>query len=529
MKRTIKNYLKLGVLLLGISFSLINCEKDFTEDITNPQNLNSKLKFETLNFEQVKSNPRVAEKLKKLFPKSKVAVNSSSAREIYNAEYDFTVNTDVVKYIENSENNSHSYTFQITRENQDVNILENLVLVAINGGDYSARLTRYYLNNEQRQELENDNHISTYYHTETEQLEGDFSQYVRIADCTTSIQTYHITPAGNEYEFVQGSVCHHTEPGDMCTIHTVITIDCDSIPGGASTGPGTSGTTTDGSDVTTGNPGSSTTNDGTTTSNNTDTTSGSDTSDGFDENGEVIINTTPVLINDPVATPEDDDCNTSKEDLMIVFPNMTDADAELLANLINDKGQDYGIDTKEELWHFLAQTGHETGGFTTLQVTENLHYSVTNLLTVWPTRFSLTDSLKLDPNDYKFDAEKLANYAYCCRMGNGNEASEDGWKYRGRGIKQLTGKTNYTGFKTFYNNNFDPDIDPVANPNLISTNDTLAILSGLWYYKKRVLNKITVDSTTTVEKVTWKINGGYTGLADRKVKFNTIKDTITCK
>ena len=153
-----------------------------------------------------------------------------------------------------------------------------------------------------------------------------------------------------------------------------------------------------------------------------------------------------------IGPPIDDDCDTSKEELKKVFSDIPDNDAELLAKLINDNGADMDLDTKEELWHFLSQTGHETGGFTTLQVTENLHYIVNNLLTVWPNRFSQTDTTKLDPDDYKLNAEKLANYAYCCRMGNGDEASQEGWKYRGRGIKQLTGKDNYTNFKTWYNN-----------------------------------------------------------------------------
>jgi putative chitinase len=230
-----------------------------------------------------------------------------------------------------------------------------------------------------------------------------------------------------------------------------------------------------------------------------------------------------------VPVDEDDDCNTSKDDLKGVFPSMSDTNAELLKNIINDKGLDFGIDTKEKLQHFLSQCGHETGGFTTLQVSENLNYSPTNLTTVWPNRFSQTDTTKLDPDDYKYDAEKLANYVYGNRMGNGNETSGDGWKYRGRGIKQLTGKSNYQSFKTWYNSKYDPDKDFVSDPNIISNNDTVAILSGMWFYKKRVLDKITIDSTTTVEKVTKKINGGTVGLSSRETWFNTIKDTINCK
>ncbi len=93
----------------------------------------------------------------------------------------------------------------------------------------------------------------------------------------------------------------------------------------------------------------------------------------------------------------------------------------------------------------------------------------------------------------------------------------------------MTWKENYRRFKEWYNNNYDPDKDFVANPDLISGNDTLAILSGLWYYKYRVLDKITVDRNATVEKVTKRINKAKTGLLDRKQRFQKAKDSINCK
>ena len=116
-------------------------------------------------------------------------------------------------------------------------------------------------------------------------------------------------------------------------------------------------------------------------------------------------------------------------------------------------------------------------------------------------------------------------------MTNGNEASEEGYKYRGRGIFQLTGKANYTAFKTWYNNKYDPDKDFTTSPSLLTSNDTISIISALWFYKTSVLDKITptVDSTTTVKKVTEKVNGGENGLSHRKKIFNKAKDSITCK
>ena len=113
-------------------------------------------------------------------------------------------------------------------------------------------------------------------------------------------------------------------------------------------------------------------------------------------------------------------------------------------------------------------------------------------------------------------------------MGNGNEASEDGYKYRGRGVFQLTGRNNYRNFETFYNDKYNPDKDFITSPDLLASNDTVAIISALWFYQKKVLNKITIDSIATVEKVTKKVNGGRNGLADRKEIFDKAKDSINC-
>lgn len=230
----------------------------------------------------------------------------------------------------------------------------------------------------------------------------------------------------------------------------------------------------------------------------------------------------------------DDDCDTSKEDLQKVFPNMSDDDAKLLAKLINEKGTDFGIDTQEKLWHFLAQAGHETGGFNTLNVTESTYWQTPSRMVKFYSKFT-TDSILAsnDPNlywanDYLQNSSGVANIAMCCDFGNGNVASGDGYKYRGRGLFQLTWKDNYTSFKTWYNNKYDPDIDPVTTPSIVATNDTLAILSGMWYYKTRVLDKIKVDSTTSVYKLTYKINKARAGLTDRKKIFKKAKDSIDC-
>ena len=108
----------------------------------------------------------------------------------------------------------------------------------------------------------------------------------------------------------------------------------------------------------------------------------------------------------------------------------------------------------------------------------------------------------------------------------GNTGIGDGYKYRGRGIFQLTGKQNYQKFSSFYSNNYDSTINFVTNPELISSNKTIAVISALWYYKNIV--NVEIDSNTTVEELTFEINGGDNGLDDREQKFEKAKNSINC-
>jgi putative chitinase len=107
-------------------------------------------------------------------------------------------------------------------------------------------------------------------------------------------------------------------------------------------------------------------------------------------------------------------------------------------------------------------------------------------------------------------------------MGNGDFASGDGYKFRGRGPFQLTGKDNYTGFKNFINN---PDADFVKDPSLIITNTEYAIKSSMWFYKYNVVNRLKIE-TATVEQVSKKVNGGVNGLEERKSTFTKAMDNL---
>jgi len=254
------------------------------------------------------------------------------------------------------------------------------------------------------------------------------------------------------------------------------------------------------------------------------------------DSGRTNINTDPcpdediIIINPPV----DDDCDTSKTELEKIFPDAPDATLDLLADLVNNFGEDFDIDTKEELDHFLAQAGHETGGLGHLGTTENTNYKTVNRLLRVFSSFSDFPGDVVNPEKffaplYVGDPVAIANAAYCCKVGNGDETSGDGYNNRGRGIFQLTFKGNYQAFQDFYNNEYDPDIDVINSPDLIVQNDTLAVLSAMWFYKENVLDRFTVDSTTTVRRVTKKINPALAGRAQRQALYNKVRDSLTCQ
>lgn len=162
--------------------------------------------------------------------------------------------------------------------------------------------------------------------------------------------------------------------------------------------------------------------------------------------------------------------------------------------------------TPERAAHFFGQTAHETGGFTLF--TENLNHSAQSLQNTFGKYFpgNLEESYAKNP-------EKIANRVYANRMGNGNEASGDGWKYRGRGAIQLTGKSNYKAFSEYIKN---PEI--MKNPDLIST--TYSFESALFFFDKNKLWRICDKGVTksVILELTKRINGGTNGLEDRETK-----------
>jgi putative chitinase len=161
---------------------------------------------------------------------------------------------------------------------------------------------------------------------------------------------------------------------------------------------------------------------------------------------------------------------------------------------------DYEINTPARIAAFVAQTAHESGGYTALH--ENLNYKAESLCRVWPRYFNASNA-----NDYAHQPEKIANRAYGGRMGNGDEASGDGWKYCGRGLIQLTGKSNYQAFA----DSIETDISEI--PAFLQTFEG-AIQSACWFWENNNLNRWA--DAGDIEKMTKIINGGTLGLEDRK-------------
>lgn len=166
-----------------------------------------------------------------------------------------------------------------------------------------------------------------------------------------------------------------------------------------------------------------------------------------------------------------------------------------------------GIDTPHEMASFLAQVAHESDEFRRLE--ENLNYSAERLMQVWPRRFPTFEIAR----KYEHSPERLANYVYSNRIGNGDEASGDGWRFHGRGPIQLTGRRNYTACGE------DIGEDLVAQPELLLT-PFIGIRSALWFWRTHNLDEVDDDEDVRIE--TRRINGGETGIEHRQKLFNHI-------
>lgn len=188
---------------------------------------------------------------------------------------------------------------------------------------------------------------------------------------------------------------------------------------------------------------------------------------------------------------------------------------ETWAQSMNDVFPTYEINTPRRVAAFLAQCGHESGGWTVFE--ENLNYSAKGLMGIFKKYFPTEDIA----NQYARQPQKIANRVYANRMGNGDEASNDGWTYRGRGPIQLTGRSNYTQFAK---DMFEDWQNVIDNPDWVTADRDFALMSAIWFWNKNGLNKFAdaADSgaSSSFITLTKRINGGTIGLADRQHHYD---------
>jgi putative chitinase len=180
---------------------------------------------------------------------------------------------------------------------------------------------------------------------------------------------------------------------------------------------------------------------------------------------------------------------------------------DAVISMIPDTAAKFQINTPLRLAHFLAQCGHESGGFKATQ--ENLNYSAKGLAGIFKKYFPTEAAAA----SYARQPQKIASKVYGGRMGNGPESSGEGYKFRGRGYIQLTGKENYTAFGKSIGE------DMTVNPDVVASK--YALLSAAWFFSKNGLHKMADGGATdaVVTSITKRVNGGTIGLADRIKHF----------
>jgi putative chitinase len=204
----------------------------------------------------------------------------------------------------------------------------------------------------------------------------------------------------------------------------------------------------------------------------------------------------------------------------IVAAGVKQATAEKWAEAVAAACKEFNINTPQRIAGFLSQCAHESGGFERLQ--ENLNYSADGMAGIWPRRFAVLGAdgkpVKKDgknqPNKFALalhrKPEMIANVVYSGRMGNGPTESGEGWLYRGRGLKQLTGKDNHRACSAGLG------VDLVANPDLL-LEPVYAARSAAWFWATNKCNNFA--DAGDIEGLTKRINGGLIGIEDRKKRY----------
>jgi putative chitinase len=185
---------------------------------------------------------------------------------------------------------------------------------------------------------------------------------------------------------------------------------------------------------------------------------------------------------------------------------------EQWVDALNDTFQRFNIDTPVRQASFIGQCGHECGNFKVLE--ENLNYRAEVLMRLWKSRFPTIDIA----NEYARNPKKIANKVYASRMGNRDESSGDGFRFRGRGCIQLTGHANY------FHAGKACGVDFVMEPDLVATPQYAAMTAG-WFWDTHKLNQFA--DVRDFKTMTKKINGGFIGLDDRIKHINHAIQVLT--
>lgn len=214
--------------------------------------------------------------------------------------------------------------------------------------------------------------------------------------------------------------------------------------------------------------------------------------------------------------------NTISENQLIAILTTSagKASAASWLSALNEAMSAYAIDSAPRQAAFLATILHESGEFQHLS--ENLHYSAQRLRQVWPSRFPDDDVAQA----YANNPEKLANRVYASRLGNGDEASGDGWKYRGRGLIQLTGKSNYEQCARGI------DLDIVNQPDTLIQAGPAA-KSAAWFWRSHGLNEMADQATgqnadDAFTRICKTVNGGLIGLQSRMAIWHSARKVLDC-
>lgn len=533
------------MLILLLSFLFYACQKEDFDDYAYDEKINL-VEIKTIDFQEVLKKPALVKKLN-LAPYKKLSDGDDSYVAI--SETSLLIKTEDITLIQDTL--TQSYTFALL-DTEDTDRTVNLYLTSyLDQENYYGYLIDYDLTEEEVDLV----------------LEGELEGYTENITVTPFnvdlLYTSLSSGSGPCYKF---EIIEHLCKGK--NTHTVDHPDCEvtddpdkkpyfefkvyEVPcsdyGGGDNGSDYS-PDFPGGDIISGGPGGGNNNNGGYNNPNNGNQPVDDTSPVNDSPTDGTPPGGKTRLNPKDRDKDKDECKTSKKDLKKVFPTADEEVLEDIANYINQYGSDFGIDTKEKLQHFLAQAGYESKHVTTGKpfgaFEENLNYRIEKLGVDYfgahfnPSTDSIADPNKENPYDYEqysgstfVDHEKFANYVFDDanrgakhKLGNINPG--DGYKFRGRGIFQLTGRENYTEFNTFYQDEFDSEIDLIENPDLVASDTKIAVISALWYFKKKV-NADNIDENTTVKSVTKKVQGKTEGLAVRKANFENAQEYIEC-